>query len=329
MAQQSSAPQDFSEGRSPEEIREQRERMQDVMLMLDNMFRREEITLKLIIDNLYDVGVANIIHQKLKSRPLKRLSRGAAQLSKPLARRFAARWVQKNCPKLIADWLYSKVKFEAEPKEPIPPAVEAVEEALTEDNTSHSVPQPLQTGGRIPTTQPPQPSLIADGVSPEVVEEMVNAIVPEVMEEVAETITPRVIAETRNALRVGAPPNGTSPFGSSHEATNGAMRQPVPELQAEAAIALSEDLAEFPERMPMPAISKAGGAIAPLPDRTTQQLDQYVQEISRLRGQVRRLGSVLLLTLLVLGGTLVWAAVSSREEMVQPAEQAETVGRRP
>lgn len=97
-----------------ERIREERmeqERMQDVLLLLGHLAEREEATVKIILDCLYDVGSANLINQKFRYRPLNRLMKSIAGMSKPVFRVFALRWFKRNCPKLITDWLHSKVTF--------------------------------------------------------------------------------------------------------------------------------------------------------------------------------------------------------------------------
>lgn len=95
-------------------IREQRledERMHDVELLLESLFRREEVTLRLIADCLYDVGSTNLLNQRVQSRPLNRFMKVIARRSKPIFRFFMLRWTRKNCPQLIATWLHSQVKF--------------------------------------------------------------------------------------------------------------------------------------------------------------------------------------------------------------------------
>jgi hypothetical protein len=71
------------------------ERIQEVLILLTSLTAREEATIKLIIDCLYDIGAVNAI----------------ARTSKPLARILAWRWFKKNCPRLIVNWLYNKVRF--------------------------------------------------------------------------------------------------------------------------------------------------------------------------------------------------------------------------
>ena len=41
------------------------ERMQDVFLLLDNLSRREEATIKAILDCLYEVGSSRLIQQRV------------------------------------------------------------------------------------------------------------------------------------------------------------------------------------------------------------------------------------------------------------------------
>lgn len=100
---------------SAEEERLQAERMRDVLLLLDNLIRREDVTIKVILSCLYDVGSANLINQKFRSRSLNGLMKRVSTMSKPAFRFFAMRWIKKNCPELITKWLYSKVSFQRSP----------------------------------------------------------------------------------------------------------------------------------------------------------------------------------------------------------------------
>ncbi|XQQ05262.1 MAG: hypothetical protein EDM05_64625 [Leptolyngbya sp. IPPAS B-1204] len=104
----------------------EQERMLDVLFLLDLMFVREEATVKQIVDCLYDIGSINLINQRVPSRHLKLCARWIARFSKPAFRFFFLRWFRRNCPQLIADWLYNQVKFEPQQ---ITKAVEAVEVA--------------------------------------------------------------------------------------------------------------------------------------------------------------------------------------------------------
>jgi hypothetical protein len=94
-----------------EKSRIEAQRMQDVLTLLDSLTGREEATIKLIIDCLYDVGYVNAIDNKIRMKPLNSVAKLVARKSKPIVRIVAWRWFKKNCPTLIVRWLYGKVKF--------------------------------------------------------------------------------------------------------------------------------------------------------------------------------------------------------------------------
>lgn len=116
--------------KSPEKLAPQPiegERMHDVQLLLQNLINNEEATIKLIVDCLYDVGSVNLINQKLRLRPVNRMMKLIAKMSKPMFRIFAWYWFKKNCPQLITNWLQSKVTFENPVDRPSAIAVEVAE----------------------------------------------------------------------------------------------------------------------------------------------------------------------------------------------------------
>lgn len=93
------------------EQQRERERMQDILLLVQQLVASQETTFKLIIDCLYDVGSINFINQKIKSRSFARLTKKIASTSKPVFRVIAFYWVKRNCPALIANWLCGQVTF--------------------------------------------------------------------------------------------------------------------------------------------------------------------------------------------------------------------------
>ncbi len=89
-------------------VREQQiedDRMRDVELLLESLFLREEVTVRLIVDCLYDVGSMNLVNKRVRSQPLNRLAKLIARYSKPVFRPLMLRWTRKNCPHMIAKWL--------------------------------------------------------------------------------------------------------------------------------------------------------------------------------------------------------------------------------
>ncbi|MFM2061187.1 MAG: hypothetical protein RLZZ507_857 [Cyanobacteriota bacterium] len=95
----------------PTEAEREEQLMQDVLLLLENMIYREEATVKLILNCLYDAGATNLINQKFQSGTLKKTLKSIAKMSKPAFRMIAWQWFKKNCPKLITDWLRSQIEF--------------------------------------------------------------------------------------------------------------------------------------------------------------------------------------------------------------------------
>ncbi|AKG23645.1 hypothetical protein [Calothrix sp. 336/3] len=94
------------------QARQDAERMRDVLLLVENLTTREETNIKLIIDCLYDVGAPHLIQKKFRSTTLQKVLQITAKMSKPAFRIFAWRWLQKNLPGLITNWLHQQVKFQ-------------------------------------------------------------------------------------------------------------------------------------------------------------------------------------------------------------------------
>lgn len=103
------------------------ERMQDIRLLLNHLFSREEVTIKFILDCLYDVGSVNLINQRFRAAPLNRLMKAIAVMSKPAFRIFALRWFKKNCPRLVTNWLQTKVRFKTPATQPEVTAAKVIE----------------------------------------------------------------------------------------------------------------------------------------------------------------------------------------------------------
>lgn len=95
-----------------QEERMKAERMRDVRILLEHLANSQETTVKMILDCLYDIGATNWVNNKFRARPLNRTMKSVARMSKPVFRRLALRWFKRNCPQLIANWLYLQVKFQ-------------------------------------------------------------------------------------------------------------------------------------------------------------------------------------------------------------------------
>jgi hypothetical protein len=87
--------------------------MQDVQLLLETMFERENSTLKLVLDRLYEIGAINLVNQRVPNPCLNQIARWITRCSRPVGKLLIMRWFKRNCPQLISRWLYSQVKFES------------------------------------------------------------------------------------------------------------------------------------------------------------------------------------------------------------------------
>jgi hypothetical protein len=90
------------------------ERMKNILLLLEHLFEREDTTVKLVLEYLYEVGSIRIIDKNIHIGFLNRSLKSVARMSKPVFKIAGLYWFQRNCPKLITDWLYSLVMFEEE-----------------------------------------------------------------------------------------------------------------------------------------------------------------------------------------------------------------------
>jgi len=97
--------------KTPDEERREAEQLRDLQLLLENLFQREEVTARLVLSHLYDMGVINLANHKAAHPLLNQPLKHTAKLVKPAVQPLALRWFQQNCPKLIVDWLHEQVAF--------------------------------------------------------------------------------------------------------------------------------------------------------------------------------------------------------------------------
>ncbi|TAE61352.1 MAG: hypothetical protein EAZ76_15985 [Nostocales cyanobacterium] len=105
-------PSSSNSQRSPTDAEREEQLMQDVTLLLENLVEREEATVKLILNCLYDAGATNLINEKFPSPPINKSLRFVSKMSKPVVKMIAWQWFRMNCPQLIADWLRTKINFQ-------------------------------------------------------------------------------------------------------------------------------------------------------------------------------------------------------------------------
>jgi hypothetical protein len=96
---------------SSQESKLEEESFRDIFILLCNLLEREEKTILMIIDCLYEIGSVNLINKKVRSRQLNSLLKLIRRAPKPIFRIIALRLVKKKSPAAITNWLFKKVKF--------------------------------------------------------------------------------------------------------------------------------------------------------------------------------------------------------------------------
>ena len=100
---------------SQEKEKEKEEQLiNELRLLVRTLIYQEEITIKSIMDCLYDVGSTNLVNQKFKFGTLNKTLKFMTKISKPAFKILAWQWFKKNCPDLITGWLQGKVTFPRE-----------------------------------------------------------------------------------------------------------------------------------------------------------------------------------------------------------------------
>ncbi|OUC15995.1 MAG: hypothetical protein B0A82_03805 [Alkalinema sp. CACIAM 70d] len=107
-------PYGLSSKQAQQDTKMEIDRMREVVILLEHLAKQEENTLRMILDRLYDIGSIHLINQKLPQPWLNQFSRSIACMSKPVFRVFAVRWFHRNCPQMIADWLYTVATFQTQ-----------------------------------------------------------------------------------------------------------------------------------------------------------------------------------------------------------------------
>lgn len=103
-----------------EEKNQEQDRLDEINILLEQLFQREEATAKRIIECLYDIAIVNIINQKIRFSLLNALLKYLLKFPKPLAKVLGLKlYIQPKCPQLITDWLFSLVEFKPKEEETI------------------------------------------------------------------------------------------------------------------------------------------------------------------------------------------------------------------
>jgi hypothetical protein len=109
---------------------EQQLRRQDVQLLVTQLMKNEETTIKLILERLYDTATVNWIDQKVQFPFARGGLKFAARCAKPAGRYFGYRWLVKKTPRLITGWLFRQVAFKPKQAKSETVEVKAIPEQL-------------------------------------------------------------------------------------------------------------------------------------------------------------------------------------------------------
>ncbi len=104
-----------------EKIIEQK-KLREILILLDQLFRREEATAKGIVGCLYDIATINLINKYCPLWGINATLKYLTRFPRPVAKSLGVKlYLQPKCPKLITDWLYTLVEFPDTP--PIEPEI--------------------------------------------------------------------------------------------------------------------------------------------------------------------------------------------------------------
>lgn len=211
MPKSSDSPLKIPDNLPEEQALREAERLRDVLILVEGLLRQEEATVGMIVDCLYDIGSVRIIDNKLPVPALKGASKSIAGFSKPVVRLIALRWLKKNCPALLTNWLYSKVQQVSEPSKKTKKTKAKAPKAKTKTPAAR---QPAAESGQLKPSQPA--SAMAEQKPTSAIQDMPTPL--------ALQATPK--AEPKPLIPAAAAVNGATPSAPLQ-----AMETPVAQSQ--------------------------------------------------------------------------------------------------
>ena len=90
----------------------EQQKLVEILILLSQMFQREELTAKAIVGCLYDIAVLNLINKYTPFWGINGTLKFLSRFPRPVAQHLGVKlYVQPKCPKLITDWFYTLVEF--------------------------------------------------------------------------------------------------------------------------------------------------------------------------------------------------------------------------
>jgi len=102
----------MTKSKTLEEYQKEEQKLREILLLLEQLFKREEAAAKSIVGCLYDIATINLINKYCPLWGINNTLKYISRLPRPVAKSLAVKlYLQPQCPKLITDWLYSLVEF--------------------------------------------------------------------------------------------------------------------------------------------------------------------------------------------------------------------------
>jgi hypothetical protein len=90
----------------------EQEKLREILILLSQLFAREEVTAKAIVGCLYDIATVNLINKFCPLWGINATLKYLLRFPRPIAQSLGVKlYVQKKCPQLITDWFYTLVEF--------------------------------------------------------------------------------------------------------------------------------------------------------------------------------------------------------------------------
>ena len=102
----------MSKTKTQQEQQLEREKLAEILILLSQLFAREEVTARAIVGCLYDIATINLINKYIPLWGINPTLKYLVRFPRPLAQSLGVKlYVQLTCPRLITDWFYTLVEF--------------------------------------------------------------------------------------------------------------------------------------------------------------------------------------------------------------------------
>ncbi|MGY6530506.1 MAG: hypothetical protein ACXITR_11325 [Cyanobacterium sp.] len=102
----------MSKKKTLQEYQQEEEKLREILVLLEQLFKREEASAKAIIGCLYDIATLNLINKYCPLWGINSTLKYISRFPRPVAKHLGCKlYLQPKCPQLITDWLYTLVEF--------------------------------------------------------------------------------------------------------------------------------------------------------------------------------------------------------------------------